>query len=155
LRYFLIDRIDELKPYSYAIGTKCVSLADDCFEHHFPGQPVFPGALLIESMAQLGGALMELSMRGSIEPLPRCAMSSVKAKLREFVRPGDKLCLRAEVVSHREDSALVRVSATRDDRKVCEGEILYVYVRIDDAALQASREQLLDVITRSTKVVAQ
>jgi 3-hydroxymyristoyl/3-hydroxydecanoyl-(acyl carrier protein) dehydratase len=42
VRYFLIDRIDELKRFVYAKGRKCITLSDDCFKHHFPGQPVFP-----------------------------------------------------------------------------------------------------------------
>jgi 3-hydroxyacyl-[acyl-carrier-protein] dehydratase len=153
VRYFQVDRIDEMKPFSYAIGKKCISLAEDCFEHHFPGQPVYPGALLIESMAQLGGALMELSLRGQVHPLPRCAMSTVKAKFRDFVRPGDALVLRADVVSHHDESALIQATASRDGHKVCEAEILYVYLRIDDASLQASRDQFLDVLTRGTKVI--
>lgn len=156
MRYFQVDRVDELKPYCYAIGTKCVTLSEDCFEHHFPGQPVYPGAMLIESLAQLGGALMELSMRGDVAPpLPRCAMSTVKAKFREFVSPGDTLLLRADVVSHREDSALIKAVAMRGDRKVCEADILYVYMRIDDPALQASRDQFLDVLTRATRVISE
>jgi len=156
VRYFQVDRVDELKPYCYAIGTKCVTLSEDCFEHHFPGQPVYPGAMLIESLAQLGGALMELSMRGTVgPPLPRCAMSSVKAKFRDFVSPGDSLRLRADVVSHHEDSAFVKAYATRGDRKVCEADILYVYMRVEDPALQAARDQFLDVLTRGTKVITE
>ena len=64
MRYFLIDRIDELQQFSYALGTRCISLTEDYFEHHFPEQPVYPRSPLIESIAQLGGALLELSLRG-------------------------------------------------------------------------------------------
>ena len=39
MRFLLVDRIEELKHFEYALGTKCISLADDAFEHHFPGQP--------------------------------------------------------------------------------------------------------------------
>jgi 3-hydroxyacyl-[acyl-carrier-protein] dehydratase len=63
VRFFLVDAITRLKRFSHAEGIKCISLADDCFEHHFPGQPVYPGSLLIETMAQLGGSLMELSLQ--------------------------------------------------------------------------------------------
>ncbi len=153
MRFFLVDRIDELKRFSYALGTKCVSLSDDCFEQHFPGHPVFPGALQIEALAQLGGALLELSLREVRDHCPRCVMSTVKAKFRGFVRPGDTLTLRAEVISHHEDSALVRASGTRGDERVCEAELVYVYLRIDDARLEASRRDFLEVLTRATRFV--
>lgn len=155
MRYFLIDRIDELKKFQYAVGTKAVSLSDDCFEQHFPGQPVYPGSLLIEAMAQLGGALLELSLRDTLDHCPRCVMSTVRAKFRDFTRPGDVVTMRAEVLSHREESAKVRVQGLRsgDQAKVCEAELLYVYLRIDDPRLEASRNDFLDVITRATKVI--
>jgi 3-hydroxyacyl-[acyl-carrier-protein] dehydratase len=153
LRYFLIDRIDELKKFEYALGTKCVSLAEDCFEHHFPGQPVYPGALLIEAMAQLGGALLELSLRDENGHCPRCVMSTVKAKFRDFARPGDTLALRAEVRSRHEDSAMVHVDGRRGEDRVCEAELLFVLLVIDDPRLEASRNALLDDLTRGTRLV--
>ena len=151
MRFFLVDRITRLKPFTYAEATKCISLADDCFEHHFPGQPIFPGALLIESMAQLGGALMELSMRKEGQAMPRCVLSKVEAKFRDFALPGDQLVLRADVLSHHEDSARVRASVLRDERCLAEAELLYVILRIDEPALEASRRQYLTVLTRSTR----
>jgi 3-hydroxyacyl-[acyl-carrier-protein] dehydratase len=153
MRYFLIDRIDELKKFGHAIGRKAVSLSDDCFEQHFPGEPVYPGALLVEAMAQLGGALLELSLREVLDHCPRCVMSSVRAKFRDFVRPGDLLLLRADVLSRHEDSAKVRVEGSCDGKRVCEAELLYVFVRLAHAALEAQRNDFLDVITRGTRVV--
>ena len=153
MRYFLVDRIDELKRFSYALGTKCISLSEECFDQHFPGQPVYPGSLLIETMAQLGGALLELSLREVLDHCPRCVLSSVKAKFRDFVRPGDTLALRAEVVSRHEDSALVRATGTRGADRVCEAELLYVLMQIGDARLEASRKDFLDVLTRATRFV--
>ena len=153
MRYFLVDRIDELKRFSYALGTKCVSLSEECFDEHFPGQPVYPGSLLIETMAQLGGALLELSLREVLDHCPRCVLSSVKAKFRDFVRPGDTLALRAEVVSRHEESALVRATGVRGAARVCEAELLYVFMRIGDARLEASRNDFLDVLTRATRFV--
>jgi 3-hydroxymyristoyl/3-hydroxydecanoyl-(acyl carrier protein) dehydratase len=140
-----------MKRFSHAEGVKCISLADDCFEHHFPGQPVYPGSMLIETMAQLGGALMEISLQKDGAPTPRCVLSKVEAKFRDFARPGDRLIIRAEVVSHHEDSARIRAVAMREERALAEADMLYVILRIEDAALEASRRQYLSIITRATR----
>jgi 3-hydroxymyristoyl/3-hydroxydecanoyl-(acyl carrier protein) dehydratase len=153
VRFFLVDRIEELKPFTYAEGTKCISLADDCFEHHFPGQPVYPGALLIECMAQLGGALMEISLRKADRNMPRCVLSKVEAKFRDFVCPGDQLTVRAEVISHHLDSARLRARMLRGPDTIAEAELLYVILQIDDPELEASRRQYLAVLTRHTRFV--
>jgi 3-hydroxyacyl-[acyl-carrier-protein] dehydratase len=155
VRYYLIDRIDELKKFGYAVGTKCITLSDDCFEQHFPGHPVYPGALLIESMAQLGGALLELSLREVLDHCPRCVLSTVKAKFRDFARPGDAVRLRVDVVSRHEESALCRAVGTRGegDERLCEAELLYVYLRIDDPRLETQRNDFLDVVTRTARIV--
>ena len=63
MSYLLIDRIRSLEPPETATAVKCVSLSDDVFEHHFPGQPVMPGALILEALAQTGGVLIEATMR--------------------------------------------------------------------------------------------
>jgi 3-hydroxymyristoyl/3-hydroxydecanoyl-(acyl carrier protein) dehydratase len=153
MRYFFVDRIEELKKGEYAVGTKCVSLSDDCFEHHYPTQPVYPGSMIIESMAQLGGALLELSLRETLDRCPRCVMSSVKTKFRKFARPGDRLSMRAEIRSLHEDSALVSVTVASDDNRLCEAEIIYVMVTVDDPVLEKSIEQYLAVLTRDTRIV--
>jgi 3-hydroxymyristoyl/3-hydroxydecanoyl-(acyl carrier protein) dehydratase len=152
VRYLLVDRIEEWKKNEYAVGVKCISLADEVFEHHFPGQPVYPGALLIEAMAQLGGALVELSLRDGRPRAPRCVLTAVKAKFRDFAKPGDALRLRADVVSCHEDAALVRVATTRGDRPVAEAEITYVLLDVDDPKLEASRRELLELLTREAVV---
>lgn len=151
MRFFLVDAITRLKRFAYAEGLKCISLADDCFEHHFPGQPVYPGSMLIETLAQLGGSLMEISLQKEGGATPRCVLSKVEAKFRDFARPGDRLLVRAEVVSHHEDSARVRAVALRDERILAEAEMLYIILRIDDAALEASRREYLDILTRTTR----
>lgn len=153
MRYLLIDRIDSMKLGEWARGSKCVTRTEDCFEHHFPGQPIYPGALLTESMAQLGGALLELSLRTPGQPTPRCVLSSVKAKFRGFVRPGDRLALHARVDRLKERSARVRVEGWRDEERVCQADLLYVFLVVDDPRLEASRQDFLDQITRYTEIV--
>ncbi len=152
MRYYLIDRIDELKKFGHAVGRKAVSLSDDCFEQHFPGEPVYPGALVVEAMAQLGGALLELSLRDERPRTPRCVLSAVKAKFRDFAKPGDALRLRADVVSCHEDAALVRAAATCGDRRVAEAELTYVLLDVDDPRLDRSRQELLERLTREAVI---
>ncbi len=153
MRYLLVDRIDEVKKFAYATGVKCITLSEDCFEHHFPGQPVYPGALLTESMAQLGGALLELSLRDEMIRCPRCVVSTVKAKFRDFVRPGDCLQMKAEILSRHEESAKLTVITTRDSQRVCEAEFLYIFLQIDDDRLESARFEVLANLTRKTRFV--
>ena len=56
MRYLLLDRITALDPPDRATGIKCCALSEDYLADHFPGHPVMPGALLLEALAQLGGA---------------------------------------------------------------------------------------------------
>lgn len=153
MRYLLVDRVDELEPFVYAVGVKCITLSDDSFEHHFPGHPVYSGALLLESMAQLGGMLLEFSLREVRERCPRCVLSSVKAKFRELVRPGDVVVMRADVVSHHEGDAVVKIRAEVAERCVAEAEALYVYFDIDDPELDAARRKYVEIATARTKVI--
>lgn len=53
--FLLIDRIDEIEPGKRAVGTKNVTMNEPFFEGHFPGNPVMPGSLILEAMAQVGG----------------------------------------------------------------------------------------------------
>lgn len=153
MRYLMVDRIEELKKLDYAVGIKCISLSDDAFEHHFPGQPIYPGALLLESMAQLGGALLEISLRSEPQTLPRCILSSAKTQFRGAVRPGDQLRLRAQAVSVHEESAKVTVEVTCDAVRVANSELLYVFKRIDDEDLERARKRYLADLTRDTRFV--
>ncbi len=153
MRYLLVDRIESIKLGAWARGVKCVTRTEDCFEHHFPGQPIYPGALQTEAMAQLGGALLELSLRSPGQPTPRCVLSSVKAKFRGFVRPGDRLELHARITKLKESSALVRVESHRDGERVCQADLLYVFLVVDDPRLEASRQDFLDQISRDAEIV--
>lgn len=154
MRFFLVDRIEELKRREYAEGVKCISLADDSFEHHFPGKPVYPGALLIESLAQLGGALLEISLRDELPYCPRCVLSKVEARFREFAVPGDALRLRTEIISLHSESAMVKAVALRGEQRICDAQLLFVFLQIDDERLERSRRDYLDLLTRGTRFIS-
>src|SRR5256885_4331284 len=110
MRYVLIDRIERLEPGKSAAGVKCVSLADDVFADHFPGHPVMPGALIVEALAQLGGVLLEATVRrqGSGGEERHALLTIIeRAKFRRLVRPGDRLLLEARVLRASEDGGQI------------------------------------------------
>lgn len=94
--FLLIDRIEELEPGVRAVGTKCVSYNEHFFAGHFPAEPVMPGVLIIEALAQVGTVVM-LSIpenKGKIGYFG--AINS--AKFKRKVVPGDVLTLEVEII---------------------------------------------------------
>ena len=59
MRFHLIDRIDEIHQGRYVVAVKCISLADDVFDEHFPGYPIFPGSLILEGVSSRDYALVQ------------------------------------------------------------------------------------------------
>lgn len=97
--FLLIDRIEELEPGIKAVGTKCVSYNEPFFNGHFPTEPVMPGVLIIEALAQVGTVVM-LSVpenKGKIGYFG--AINS--AKFKKKVVPGDVLTLEVEIIKQK------------------------------------------------------
>jgi len=97
LEYFqMVDRIAELDPVARTVRAEClVPEASPVFEGHFPGHPLLPGVLMIETMAQTGGWLVLAMLRFQRMPF----LAQVKeAKLRAFVVPGQPLQAEARLV---------------------------------------------------------
>src|SRR5512139_878200 len=129
MRFVLIDRIVELEPGSQARGFRHIPADDDYFQDHFPGYPVVPGVLLLESMAQLGGRLIQASVRHASggDVLPMLTMVE-RAQFRRPVRPGDRLDLAAEITSLAADRARVTASASVDGQPAASAVIMYALV---------------------------
>jgi 3-hydroxyacyl-[acyl-carrier-protein] dehydratase len=86
--FLLIDRITDIRGDEFAIGIKNVTFNEPQFQGHFPGQPVFPGVMLIEAMAQTAGAICVRSMgEGKVRSVYFLTID--KAKFRKPVVPGD------------------------------------------------------------------
>lgn len=89
----LIDRMIDIVPNASATGVKAVSMSEPFFAGHFPGQPIMPGVLIIEAMAQTAGALVMHSLKAKAGDKVVYFMSIDKARFRQRVIPGDLLLL--------------------------------------------------------------
>src|SRR5436190_16316043 len=124
LEYFqLIDRVTALDLKQRTIRVEAqVPVESTIFEGHFPGHPLMPGVLLIESMAQTSGWLIIGLTRFERMPF----LAAVKeAKLRTFVRPGAKLELSASLLHDGSGYAITRASVAIEGKTVCDAEITF------------------------------
>ena len=127
--FLMVDRVVELEPGKRAIGVKNVTANEEFFNGHYPGQPIMPGVLIIEAMAQLGGILLsqELEHTGKVAVL----LSLDRVKFRRPVMPGDQLVL--EAVARRVKSRTGHVSgvARVGNEVVAEADIKFMMVDAD------------------------
>jgi 3-hydroxyacyl-[acyl-carrier-protein] dehydratase len=144
LEYFqMVDRITHLDPVARTVRADCqVPDASPVFEGHFPGYPLLPGVLMIETMAQTGGWLVLATLRFSRMPF----LAQVKeAKLRSFVEPGQRLEAAATLVHDGSGYAVVSASIESAGKKVADAEIRYRVVPFPNDTLRA---QMLETARR-------
>jgi 3-hydroxyacyl-[acyl-carrier-protein] dehydratase len=87
--FLMVDRIINMRGDESAIGIKNVTVNEPQFQGHFPGNPVFPGVLIVEGMAQTAGTICLLSQMGGDRPKNVYFLTIDKAKFRKPVVPGD------------------------------------------------------------------
>jgi 3-hydroxyacyl-[acyl-carrier-protein] dehydratase len=124
LEYFqLIDRIIDLNLNDLTIRVEATVPTDSTiFEGHFPGRPLMPGVLLIESMAQASGWL--IIARTKFDKMP--FLAAVKeAKLRTFVTPGQALIVSAKIAHEGSGFAMTEASVTLEGKTVCNADITF------------------------------
>ena len=122
MRYFLIDRITYLERNRKIKAIKNVSLAEDVFTDHFAGFPIMPGALMIESLAQTGTALIEVSSDYKFKAILAFINN---AKFRALIRPGDSLVIELEITSEDNRSANTYARILLGDKVVADAEIAF------------------------------
>ena len=114
--FLLIDFIDELEPGVLAVGYKSITFNEPQFNGHFPGQPVMPGVLMIEALAQVG-AVAILSLP---ENKGKTAFFGAinNAKFKQMVLPGDRLKLECEIIKRKGPVGVGKAVATNAEGKV-------------------------------------
>ena len=121
--FLLIDTIEELDPGGRALGKKCVSFNEPYFAGHFPGNPVMPGVLIIEAMAQVGAvALLGLEQwKGKTAYF----VGIDKAKFKQKVLPGDVLMLETKIIKCKGPIGMGEAEAYVDGKLVAKAELTF------------------------------
>ncbi len=117
--FLMVDRVIEVEEGKRAVGIKNLTMNENFFQGHFPGNPIMPGVLIVEAMAQLSGVLAYKSGAGGKATY---FLSIEKARFRKPVVPGDQLRLEVSVLRGR--GTVWRFSGTAhvEDRLVADAE---------------------------------
>lgn len=121
--FLLVDKITKLDMDKKVVGEKSVTINEPFFQGHFPGQPIMPGVMIIEAMAQTGGILLLNSFPNPEEKLVMF-MQINNAKFRKPVVPGDVLTLEIELVNKKSKVVLMSGKAFVDDVLVAEADFM-------------------------------
>lgn len=128
--FLLVDRILEMDKGTKAVGIKNVTVNEPFFMGHFPGNPIMPGVLIVEALAQLAGLLAFLS---GVQGDAVYFMSIEKAKFRKPVVPGDQLRLEITTLHQRANVWKFSGNAKVDEKIVAEAEFTAMVLKKDES----------------------
>ena len=121
--FLLIDRIEELEPGKRAVGKKCVSYNEPFFNGHFPQEPVMPGVLILEALAQTGAVAILSQPENKGKTVYFGGID--KAKFKRKVVPGDVLILETEIIKQKGPIGVGRATAKVGDDIACIAELTF------------------------------
>ena len=119
--FLMVDRVIDIRGDEHGIGIKNVTINEPQFQGHFPGNPVFPGVLMIEGMAQTAGVLCIAA--ASAQPTSVFFLTINKAKFRKPVRPGDTIEYHMNRITRRKSMWWYRGEAKVAGQIVAEAEV--------------------------------
>lgn len=122
--FLLVDYIEDYVPGEYAVGYKCVTFREDFFKGHFPQQPVMPGILIVEALAQTGAVAIlsqeenkgKIAFFGGID----------KCRFKRKVVPGDKLRLETKIIKQKGPVGIGEAIATVDGKVAVKAELTFM-----------------------------
>ena len=122
--FLLVDYIEDYVPGEYAVGYKCVTFREDFFKGHFPQQPVMPGVLIVEALAQTGAVAIlsqeenkgKSAFFGGID----------KCRFKRKVVPGDKLRLETKIIKQKGPVGIGEAIATVDGKVAVKAELTFM-----------------------------
>lgn len=126
--FLMVDRVTELDGFQRAVGIKNVSVNEPFFQGHYPSEPIMPGVMIVEALAQLAGILLlrKLELSGKLPVL----LSIDRVKFRRAVVPGDSLRLEAETVRLSGGRGRVRCRATVEGALVAEARLNFALTEV-------------------------
>jgi 3-hydroxyacyl-[acyl-carrier-protein] dehydratase len=125
--FLLIDRVVEIEPKQRIVAIKNVSLNEPQFQGHFPDYPIMPGVLMVEAIAQAGGALLLTEIPDRENKL--MVFTSIdSAKFRRPVVPGDQVRIEVKVLNWRSTAVRMQGTATVEGKVVCEATVMCALV---------------------------
>lgn len=121
--FMLIDTIEEMEPGERALAKKCVSYNEPFFQGHFPGEPVMPGVLIVEALAQTGAVAILSLPENKGKTAYFAAINS--AKFKKKVIPGDVLMLETEIIKVKGPMGIGKAKATVDGKVAVQAELTF------------------------------
>ena len=121
--FLLVDYIEDFEPGEFGIGYKCVTYREDFFAGHFPQEPVMPGVLIIEALAQTGAVaiLSQPEWKGKTAYFAGIN----KAKFKQKVVPGDTLVLETEIIKVKGPIGVGQATAKVNGKLACSAELTF------------------------------